>query len=219
MQPHAPRFSGMVVRPTRFAALRSCSSLPCISLTAPLLARCRACVQAGGYAEHLHGFVRPAVEQVRAHPGREHCGVRACSVQAAAQGIAAAAERSAEHRMQQQCLHAAHRWVACSLACSLHPRSTLDRCGCRADGSVDRLTYFEIRVGDTPATDDPTANALCASYDSPAQSVYTFACSSPTPGRYLVVRLRPVDYSLRTDTILTLCEVQAYGAAPPPPPR
>ena len=128
-------------------------------------------------------------------------------------------QQSAAHRMQQQCLHAAHGWVACSLACSLHPRSTLDRCGCRADGSVDRLTYFEIRVGDTPATDDPTANALCASYDSPAQSVYTFACSSPTPGRYLVVRLRPVDYSLRTDTILTLCEVQAYGAAPPPPPR
>ena len=107
------------------------------------------------------------------------------------------------------------------VARAVGPRSVVLRSlthACRGDAVPERLTYFEVRVGDTPASTDPTANAVCASYDSPTQSVYTFACSSPTPGRYLVVRLRPEYSSLRPGSVLTLCEVNAYGALPAPPP-
>ena len=80
----------------------------------------------------------------------------------------------------------------------------------------DRLTYFEVRVGNTPAATSPSVNAVCASYDSPTQSLYTLTCSTPLVGRYLLVRLRRV--IARVENVLTLCEVKAYGTLPPPPP-
>ena len=84
---------------------------------------------------------------------------------------------------------------------------------CRADAAPERLTYFEIRVGNTPATTNPTANALCASYDTPTKAIYSFACTTAVTGRYLVVRLRPEYAAQRTSgSYLTLCEVQAFGS-------
>ena len=82
-----------------------------------------------------------------------------------------------------------------------------------SDNSPERLRWFEIRVGDTPASTNPTANAVCTSYDTPTQSIYSLACTSTVSGRYLVVRLRPEYAAQRvTGSLLTLCEVQAYGA-------
>ena len=96
---------------------------------------------------------------------------------------------------------------------------------CRAD-LPGRLTYFEIRVGDVLAdpTANPSANALCTSYDAPPESIYTLACSPPVTGRYLYVRLRP-EYSAQRAALispasgdtLTLCEVQAFGMVAPTP--
>ena len=79
---------------------------------------------------------------------------------------------------------------------------------CRNNTTVDALEYFEIRVGDTDASSD---NALCASYTAPTQSVFTFACSPPVTGRYLVVRLSPEYAAIRSVSVLMLCEVQAFG--------
>ena len=91
----------------------------------------------------------------------------------------------------------------------------------RQDNVAERLTYFEIRVGNTPASWDPTANAQCAMYDSPQQSIFTLTCTTPLSGRYLVVRLRPEYSAFRPGDFLTLCEVKAFGLVPfpPPPPR
>ena len=89
----------------------------------------------------------------------------------------------------------------------------------RQDNVAERLTYFEIRVGNTPASWDPTANAQCAMYDSPQQSIFTLTCTTPLSGRYLVVRLRPEYSAFRPGDFLTLCEVTAFGLVqfPPPP--
>ena len=73
-------------------------------------------------------------------------------------------------------------------------------------------------MGDTPAASDPIANALCVSYDTPVQSVYTLTCTTPVTGRYLVVRLRP-EYNTQRGNFLTLCEVNAFGLLPIPSPR
>ena len=89
---------------------------------------------------------------------------------------------------------------------------------CRGDCCTERLTYFEIRVGNTSAASDPTANALCVSYDTPVQSVYTLTCTTPVTGRYMVVRLRP-EYNAQRGNFLTLCEVNVFGLPPIPSPR
>ena len=74
-------------------------------------------------------------------------------------------------------------------------------------------------MGDTSATQNSSANALCASYDPPStEMTVTLACSVPVAGRYLVVRMRP-EYYGTGGCCLQLCEVKAYGAVAPPPPR
>ena len=72
-------------------------------------------------------------------------------------------------------------------------------------------------MGDTPASTSPTANALCASYDTPVWSVYNLTCATPVTGRYLVVHLRPVGDAFRpSGSYLSLCEVKAFGSLPAP---
>ena len=82
----------------------------------------------------------------------------------------------------------------------------------------ERLTFFEIRVGNTPAATDPTANALCAWYTAPGQSVLEVTCTTTLVGRYVSVRLPP-GYARTTYDgeygVLTLCEALVYGVAPP----
>ena len=96
----------------------------------------------------------------------------------------------------------------------------------RGDAVPDRLTYFDVRVGDTAASTSWVANAVCAAYTIPALSVYTLNCNPPLVGRYVVVRLKamcelPAGTSAVRDGWLGICELQAYGipgSSPPPPP-
>ena len=93
------------------------------------------------------------------------------------------------------------------------------------------MFYIEVRVGDTPASSDPTANALCSSntiYSTnfEERTVVSLACTPPLTGRYLVVRMPPEWATLREQAAelaaLSLCEVRAFGAmvsSPPSPPR
>ena len=78
-----------------------------------------------------------------------------------------------------------------------------------------RLTYFEVRVGNTSSATDPSANPQCAWYTTPAQATYIVKCTTPLVGRYVSVRLPPGYTRLAVDgsaAYLTLCEVQVAGA-------
>ena len=80
----------------------------------------------------------------------------------------------------------------------------------RADCCSERLTYFEVRVGLTDSAVDPTANALCAWYTTPAQSMYQLTCTTPLVGRYVSVRLPPG--TARGNDVLSIGEAQVYGS-------
>ena len=97
----------------------------------------------------------------------------------------------------------------------------------------DRLTYFDVRVGDTSASANPKGNPLCVRYTVPSLGVYTLDCSPPLIGRYVVIKLLgfndvqsiPEFYSpilinrKYRDGAFSICEFQAFGnPAPPPPP-
>ena len=86
----------------------------------------------------------------------------------------------------------------------------------RQDAVPERLTYFEVRVGNVPARIDPLANPVCATYTVPALSVYTITCSPPLVGNRVVVRLLPLrllpaDAPAARDGVLTICELQVFG--------
>ena len=88
--------------------------------------------------------------------------------------------------------------------------------------TTGRLTYFEVRVGNSPATTSPIDNPVCATYTVPALSVYTFNCNPALVGRYIVVRLLTqcelfgASYPGR-DGRLAICELQAFGVLTTPP--
>ena len=88
----------------------------------------------------------------------------------------------------------------------------------RSDCCAFRLRYFAVRVGDAYPTDASYpngavagvggVNSLCAYYNGIAPDGHIdVACSAPVFGRYLSIQiLYPYD------GVLTLCEVQVYGA-------
>ena len=94
----------------------------------------------------------------------------------------------------------------------LSPTRRSEPCTCRPrlDNLPERLQYFDVRVGNTDAAKDPSANALCASYDTPYQAVYNLTCNTPLMGRFVSVKLRlgSPDTQPNSQRILTLCEVK-----------
>ena len=98
----------------------------------------------------------------------------------------------------------------------------------RRDEYRDRLTFFNVYIGDTDAGTHSIANALCTSYNESSADVSYLTCDTPLVGRYVVVHLQPLctlpaSAPALRDGVLNLCEVEVYGeAAPatalPPPP-
>jgi hypothetical protein len=73
--------------------------------------------------------------------------------------------------------------------------------------AAERLSNFEIRVGNTRPTDANITNSLCAAYPGAAPPGPTrYPCTSPIKGRYVTVQLLGKGY-------LTVCELQAEVAA------
>ena len=115
--------------------------------------------------------------------------------------------RATRHRCDLLTQPPTHAWPPAN-----HPFTSTRR----QDAVPERLTYFEVRVGNVEASFDPLANPVCATYTVPALSVYTITCSPPLVGNRVVVRLLPLrllpaDAPAARDGVLTICELQVFG--------